>query len=285
VDNPGLSRGEIIRAIRSGSVMIDEKAVMKPGTRVREGEAISAMLGDIPPETLKPDTLMDIPVLYENENFCVIDKPAGIQAHPSAHEKDHTIANWIISKYPMIADVGEDPMRPGIVHRLDKDTSGILVFAKNQKTFIELRKLFATRKVKKTYLALAIGPFNEDTGIIEEPIARSRSYRRQTVVHNGHFKGTPRESVTRYRIISRHDGFALVEARPETGRMHQIRVHLASIGHPIVGDRLYAPKKRRAMPSADRQMLHAHMIEFDLFAERFSFRSAMPDDMAKLLES
>lgn len=284
-DRPDLSRAAIIRVIRKGSVLIGEKPVDKPGTRVRQGQTVSVFLDAKSPDLLEPDALTDIPVLYENDDFAVIEKPAGIQVHPSAHEKDRTVANWIVSRYPAIANIGEDPMRPGIVHRLDKDTSGILIFAKNDRTYHELKKLFATRKMHKTYLALALGSFEKDDGVIEKPIARARNYRRQTIAREGRFKGTARESVTRYRVISRHDGFSLVEVRPETGRMHQIRVHFASIGHPIVGDHLYTPKKRRGTSGADRQMLHAHVIEFELFDERFSFRSEMPEDMAKLLDA
>ena len=208
-------------------------------------------------------------VIYEDENFLAINKPAGLLVHAvrsKEHGKESTVVDWLLARYPEIKTVGDDPAeRPGIVHRLDKDTSGVMLVAKNQKTFEYLKSLFQKREVQKTYLALVWGTLKTKSGVINAPIGiRSGSVKRSV-----RSEKMAKEAVTEWRVVKLFDsGYSLLEVKPKTGRTHQIRVHLASIGHPVVGDRLYG--RRRVInnsitndPTADnRLMLHALSIEF-----------------------
>lgn len=210
-------------------------------------------------------------VVYENENFLAINKPAGLMVHAakvalgkvSTRKTEPTVVDWLIKKYPEVKTVGDDPaMRPGIVHRLDKDTSGIMLIAKTQEYFEYLKSLFQKHEVKKTYYAVVWGVPKQREGIIDAPIG----------IINGTLKRSVRstkmrkEATTNYKMLKEQGDVSLLEVHPLTGRTHQIRVHLASIGHPIVGDRLYGPRRKRrgiadeATPS--RLMLHAGAIEF-----------------------
>ena len=201
-------------------------------------------------------------IIYENKDILVINKPSGLQVHaarvsgaPRAHEL--TLVDWLLKRYPEIRSVGDDPeLRPGIVHRLDKDTSGVMLVARDQKYFEYLKSLFQKHEIKKTYLAFVAGIPATKRGTIDAPIG----------IRNGTMKRSVRSAkmaksaVTEYRTLKEFDGYSILEISPKTGRTHQIRVHLASIGHPVLGDRLYGPKNQPAW--ADRLMLHALSIEF-----------------------
>ena len=211
-------------------------------------------------------------ILYEDADLIVLSKPAGLQVHAAkisasrrpAAEKDGRdarplLTEWLLGRYPEMGSVGDDPStRPGIVHRLDKETSGIMVAARNQKTFLYLKELFRKHEIKKTYLAIVMGMPKKEEGVIDAPIGILNGTLKRSV----HSPKMAKEAVTEYKVVRPvHDGgAALLEVRPRTGRTHQIRVHLASIGHPIAGDRLYGPKKQP--PWADRLMLHALSLEF-----------------------
>lgn len=206
-----------------------------------------------------------ISVLYEDKNFLAVYKPAGILTHAVKKSKleERTLTDWLIKNYPEVKNVGDLPeIRPGIVHRLDKDTSGVVLIARNQKYFEYLKKLFQTGQIKKTYLALVWGRVEPKTGIIEKPIRLKSGTIRRTV-----WRGKiEKEAVTEYKVIkyieiSRQSTiFSLLKVTPKTGRTHQIRVHLASIGHPIVGDGLYGEKENPF--GLKRQFLHAESLEF-----------------------
>jgi 23S rRNA pseudouridine1911/1915/1917 synthase len=212
-------------------------------------------------------------IIHEDKDFLVVNKPAGLQVHAAriaggAMTEGPTLVGWLLKRYPELRTVGDDPeQRPGIVHRLDKGTSGVMVVARNQPAFEYLKGLFQKHEVKKTYLAVVAGELKEKKGTIDAPIG----------IRNGTMKRSTRSAkmakpaVTEYKVLKtfaregfRAQGdkqkFSLVELYPKTGRTHQIRVHLASIGHPVVGDRLYGPKAQPAW--ADRMMLHALSIEF-----------------------
>jgi len=200
---------------------------------------------------------MDDPVVvYEDADIVAVNKPSGLLVHHAAHTAGTpTLTDWLLERYPEIAAVGDDPAtRPGIVHRLDRDTSGIMVVARTQEMFMYLKEQFAARTLEKTYRALVHGVVKKDSGIIDAPIG----------IRNGSVKRSifrtrmQKEAVTEYRVVQRFENATLLEVRPRTGRTHQIRVHMASIGHPVVGDVLYGPKKPLVI--APRLMLHATAI-------------------------
>lgn len=227
----------------------------------------------------------NIPVVYENKDFLAVNKPAGILMHKTAaKENEETLADWLTANHPEVKTVGDDPKtRPGIVHRLDKDTSGVVIIAKNQKAFEYLKNLFQNHEVRKTYLALIYGDIDPKKGVIEKPIGLKPGTTKRTV-HGGKMV---KEATTEYRVLKDYDGFSLVEASPKTGRTHQIRVHFASINHPIVGDPLYGGKRvKQNSLGLNRQFLHASSIEFTgPDKTRFKLEAKLPDDLTKALKS
>lgn len=210
-------------------------------------------------------------VLYQDKNVLAINKPAGLLVHPTRISKEKTLIDWLLKNYPEVKNVGDDPkMRPGIVHRLDKDTSGVMVIARNQKAFEYLKKLFQTKQIKKTYIALVWGKIEQRSGIIEKPLGLKTGSLKRTV--RTEKARMVKEAKTIYRVKkyvvlrqaqdNKVVDATLLEVEPLTGRTHQIRVHLASIGHPVVGDTLYS---RRVVPAGlKRQFLHAESIELTL---------------------
>lgn len=235
---------------------------------------------------------MDAPrVLYEDKNFVAISKPAGLlvhAVHQGARRSEPTLVEWLLARYPELHAVGDDPvMRPGIVHRLDKDTSGVMLVPRTQKYFEYLKKLFETREIKKTYLALAHGILKEKRGTVAKPIAlRSGSVKR--TVWKGKMK---KEAVTEYRVLDsfmlrrgrREEYFSLLRVEPKTGRTHQIRVHLASIGHPVVGDTLYGENTNPF--GLRRQFLHAASLEFSPDSgRRLKIEAELPRDLQRVID-
>ena len=243
-------------------------------------------------------------IIYEDENIIVVNKPAGISVHPDTKPTrsvlvggDETLVDWLIKRYPEIKNVGEDPLRPGIVHRLDKDTSGILIIAKTQPAFEYLKKQFQERKVKKIYLTLVVGELKDKTGVIDLPIGRSK---KSPLIRLASLKarGMLREAITEYKVLESFDigcqksptsdvgngKFTLVEVYPKTGRAHQIRVHFKAIGHPLACDKLYA-KNPQCPFGLLRHFLHANAIELTLpDNSRSRFEADLPDDLEKVLE-
>jgi len=214
---------------------------------------------------------MQIPIVYDDENMVVIDKPAGILAHPVKDEKN-TLIDLMRQKYPEIQ----------LVHRLDQDTSGLMVMAKNQKTAEFLKEQFKNRQIKKKYSALVHGILKDKHGIIAKSISKSRKRGgSQTIAPIGKM----REAVTRYDVLKEYKNFSFLEARPETGRTHQIRVHLASIGHPIAGDKKYKFKRQISPQGLNRQFLHASYLKFNLpNGKIMEFNSELPNDLQEVLK-
>ncbi len=282
-----LSRSQITLGIKNGGVSISnpsKKALSKPSLILSEGAVLEIFPEkfEMGHKKLLPEPHIPLPVIEENEHFLIINKPAGIQVHPSTSQESGTVANWIIARYPEIHNVG-DATRPGIVHRLDRDTSGLLIIARTKRSFTALKKLFKDRNIKKRYLALVFGIPKEKEGTVTTPIARSTRSDRQTVAPQGkRVKGVIRPAETHYRIIETFENSALIEVEPATGRTHQIRVHMASIGHPIFGDRLYASKASRELSAnLPRHLLHATSLDFTLFGKEYSFKSPLPNDFEK----
>ncbi len=221
-------------------------------------------------------------IIYEDSNVLALSKPAGMVVHHDAQHTSGTVVDWLLEKYPEINNV-RDVERPGIVHRLDKDTSGVLLVAKNQRAYEYLKKLFQDGGITKKYFALVVGNIKNDSGIIDAPIARSTKHFEKRVV--GGKQGRSREAVTEYKVLERLAGYTYIEASPKTGRTHQIRSHLAHIGHPVVCDKLYGGKLYQCPAGLTRQFLHAHSLSFcTLDGTRLEIEAPMPDDLSRALK-
>jgi len=274
------SRTLVAHYIRSGNILVDG-TLRKPGYRVRSGEIIT---GAIPfPETVafKPEPI-PLHVLYEDSYVIVVNKPPGLVVHPAPGHVSGTLANGLCYHCPTLEGIGPR-LRPGIVHRLDKDTSGTLVVAKTGSMHQHLAEQFKTRLVKKVYLALVYGEFTTDSGTISLPIGRDPIHRKQMSVRSR--KGRCAE--TGWTVRERFKGSTLLELRLKTGRTHQIRVHCAAVSHPIIGDPVYGRRRRsKGWISASRQMLHAWRLGFvhPVTGKWMTFESPVPDDMEELIE-
>jgi len=229
-------------------------------------------------------------VIYEDADVLVVNKPAGLAVHEDGRSNDSVLTDWVRDNYPQIVGVGEEMRlqngevidRPGVVHRLDKDTSGILLLAKNQETFLFLKEQFKDRKTQKLYHAFVYGEVKETVGTIDKPIGRSKKDFRLWTTHTQ--GGKVREAVTRWTRLSTGSGFSYIALEPKTGRTHQLRVHLKSIGHPIVHDERYAPKKDPAL-GFKRLALHAVALSFEHpNGTRMSIEAPLPEDFKKAKE-
>jgi 23S rRNA pseudouridine1911/1915/1917 synthase len=272
--HPELSRTQVQKLIAGGYITVNEKPA-KPGHRLDIGDRIDITIPPAPSQELKPEA-MPLEILYEDDDLLVVDKPAGLTVHPAPGHPEHTLVNAILAHFPHLADMG-DSLRPGVVHRLDKDTSGVMLVAKNSLAQVDLARQFKTHSVTKAYLALVKGRLEPENGVIEANIGRDPHHRkRMAVVAAG------REARTGYRVVKYLGGYSLLEVRPETGRTHQIRVHLAAIGFPVVGDRVYGVKSKYLA----RQFLHACRLGFKLpsTGEYVEFQSELPPDLEQALE-
>jgi 23S rRNA pseudouridine1911/1915/1917 synthase len=230
-----------------------------------------------------PGTMVRI--IFQNKNFVVVDKPAGLAVHRGIGMDGKTLVDNLVEKFPEMKDVGDDPsLRPGIVHRLDKDTSGVMVVARNQPAFEYLKKQFKDRKVEKKYAALVYGKLKNKEGKIEGEMGRSRrDFRKQALVRGKISVRKERYSLTFYKVLEERGKYSLLEVNPKTGRMHQIRVHLHSIGYPIVGDRKYTFKKYKHENSNQRMFLHAWKLSFiGEEGRKYSFESPVPTVFAAI---
>jgi 23S rRNA pseudouridine1911/1915/1917 synthase len=250
--------------------------------RLVEGEAIEvALLPNASAPVVAADPLVDVPVVYGDDHVLVVDKPPGMVVHPGAGRREGTMVQGLLSTYPDIAGVG-DPARPGIVHRLDGGTSGLLAVARTELAYASLVGQLADRTVGRRYLALVWGTVEAPAGLIDAPVGRSARDRTQMAI-----SATGRNARTRYEVIRRFEeptAVTLVECSLETGRTHQVRVHLRALRHPVVGDGRYGGA-RESLP-LNRPFLHAHRLEFDhpVTGERMQFESPLPSDLKEALE-
>jgi len=226
---------------------------------------------------------MPLPVIYEDAHVFAVDKPYGLAVHKvSPTDPQTTVADMLAAERPYLKDVGESPLRPGIVHRLDKETSGVMVIAKDQPTFEHLKNLFQTRQVAKEYLALVYGKPKEPAGTIDAPLGKLGT--KQTTHIHGRTKLVVRDAITDYQVLRTYPDYTLVRVMPKTGRTHQIRVHLKHIGCPLAGDKLYAPK-RALPPGLDRLFLHAWKLTVPLPGGTvLSLEAPLPGDLQKVLD-
>lgn len=286
----GLSRTRLQEWILDGGVCVDGEVVRRRAWLLSAGQEIE--LADVPRsrERLGSDPAAELPIVHEDPHLVVVDKPAGMVVHPASVVRGGTVSERMEARYGPLPDVqGAD--RPGVVHRLDADTSGLLVLARTAEAGERLVALFRARRVEKLYLALVYGDPRFDSDWIETPIGRApgRHDRMSTVPAGPGGKG--REAATFYEVRERLGEFALLAIRPRTGRMHQIRVHLSSIGHPLLGDRLYhggrrsLPRLPAGAPALGRHALHAAGLAFEHPAtgERLDLEAPLPRDLDELL--
>ena len=248
----GMTRSRVETLIREGRAQVNGAVEKKPGRKVSETDAVSC---DVPPPVAVEAQPEDIPlqILYEDDDLAVVVKPCGMVVHPAAGNEDGTLVNALLFHLKNLSGIG-GALRPGIVHRLDKDTSGLLLVAKNDAAHAALSDALKARTIHKTYRAVARGAFKEPTGVVEAPIGRSpKDRKKMAIVPDGRY------ARTEYRVLEPLRGATLVDVNLITGRTHQIRVHFASIGHPLLGDPLYGGKNQ---PPVGRLMLHARRIEF-----------------------
>lgn len=271
---PDLSRATVQSLIDAGNVLVDEQQ-RKPKFRVTPGQTITVDLPPTAPDEILPDAI-PLEVVYEDDDIIVIDKPAGMVVHPAPGHPRGTLANALVARIPEIAVGGTN--RPGIVHRLDKETSGLIVAAKSDRGRTALVSQWDTRSVEKTYLALVAGVIDEEEATVDAPIGRDpKNRQRMAVVRSG------REAITHFRVIERFPNATLIEVTIETGRTHQIRVHLAFTGYPIVGDAVYG-KPRPGLPALERQFLHASGLGFTLPDGRpVHFEAPLPEELDEVL--
>jgi 23S rRNA pseudouridine1911/1915/1917 synthase len=272
---PGHSRSRIQEWIKSQRVRVNG-APARASHTVRTGEAIDVEPAEAPPLRASAEEI-PLTVLWEDADVVAIDKPAGMVVHAGAGVHSGTLVNALLYRFGALSEVG-GALRPGIVHRLDRFTSGVLLVAKNDRAHQTLAAQFAGRQVEKTYLALVHGRVESETGRIERPIARDPVRRTRMTAR----LAEGRAAWSEYRVLRRFPGFTLLEVRIGTGRTHQIRVHLSSLGHPVAGDTLYgAPARVEGRPPLGRYFLHAHRIRFrrPSDGEEITVVSALPGEL------
>tara|TARA_Y100000814_G_scaffold226910_1_gene170867 strand:- start:156 stop:1055 length:900 start_codon:yes stop_codon:yes gene_type:complete len=268
-----LSRTQARKLIVDGLIVVEDVTV-KPSFRVTFGQVIKVLSGFSEFSALEPEDI-PIEILYEDDDILVVDKPAGLSVHPGAGHPGGTLVNALIYLRPTLKGIGSSE-RPGIVHRLDLDTSGVMVIAKNLASHAHISEQFAQRSVNKIYLALVKGRLTQTEAIIDAPIGRDPSNRQKMNVVDG-----GKSAKTRYKVLKSIGDHQLLEVKLLTGRTHQIRVHLASIGHSIIGDSLYGKKSK----TIDRQFLHSHLLELvhPSTESSMAFKSPLPLDLKDFL--
>jgi len=273
--------------IKQKNFLVNGKEV-SPSYRLKEKDRVNFdemyvhryVHGNVHRRKIEPDLSVDFKVIFEHKDFVIIEKPAGLSVHPSINKpNEKTLANGLLTKYPQIKSVGEDPLRPGIVHRLDKETSGLMIVSLNQKVFEFFKEQFKKRKVEKKYLAVIWGKITDQKGTIQTPIGKSKSdLTRQATSKNSVKLINPKKAITHWRLLEKNKETSLLEVKIDTGRKHQIRVHLHSIGHSLVGDKKYQTKLIREINKKfDRHLLHAYRLKFKyLDGKKYEFESEVP---------
>ncbi len=282
----GFSRNVLQKAIEAGQIFVNGKRTDKDYA-LKIGDVVSGALEQPEEPSVEPDSSVPFTVVHDAPGFAVIDKPAGVVVHPSYTHKKGTLVNGLVARWPEMLGVGEHSFRPGIVHRLDKETSGLMVVAKTNEMFVWLKKQFKEHEVVKKYVALVFGKMKDSEGEIIAPIVREGMKQIVPSRMNKGFSGKDdksRKATTGFKILGFYDDFTLVEATPKTGRMHQIRVHFKHIGHPLAGDKKYAPARLLRSFPLDRQFLHAASLAFSLpDGTPVFFTSSLPQELENVL--
>lgn len=288
----GCSRSRAAFLIRQGLIRLNESTA-KPAHRLKPGDSVSGLLPAVSPRCVMPESI-PLDILVEDKDLVIINKPPGLVVHPAPGHHQATLVNGLLARYPDIIDTGIDKDRPGIVHRLDKDTSGVIIIARTQTAFDRLSMMFASREISKIYLALVFGAPGQKAGSIHLPIGRHKTNRKKMSTKSA----KTRQAETHWRVIKRFEGASLLEVSIKTGRTHQIRVHCAESGTPVVGDHTYNNAGWTKQPArfknktifnllkgARRQMLHAWKLEFfhPMTGQKLKCRAPLPVDMKQLL--
>jgi 23S rRNA pseudouridine1911/1915/1917 synthase len=283
--NLSISRSFAARLIDEGHVMVDG-AMRRPSFKPKNGMRVRGVYSRIDEDAPLKACEIPLEVIYEDQWIIIINKPAGLMVHPGAGKTDGTLVNALLSRYPQIKDIG-DPARPGIVHRLDKMTSGVMVVARSSDSHEILTNAFKTHEHHRVYMALCYGHMPQMQGTIETFMKRNPRDRKRMTSR----ADTGRKAITHWEVIKQWNGFSLLQLTLQTGRTHQIRVHLSDMGHPIVGDAQYGGRKRANsiedpllqsyIKTQSRQMLHAYIlgIKHPITKSPLEFKSEMPDDM------
>lgn len=286
-EKTGITRSQVQRLIKEGLVLVNNKTENQ-NYKVKTTDVITIHKPEEEKEILIPEQI-PIKILYMDEHIVVVDKPSGMVVYPAAGHNRGTLLNALAYHCKKLATVG-GPMRPGVVHRLDKDTSGVMVVALDDKTYYDLVEQFKKRTINRKYISLVYGNIKEDSGEIEMKIGRAISDRKKMSTQAKRGK----EAVTRWRVIARFDAATLIEAKLGTGRTHQIRVHFSAIGHPVLGDKTYGKKVevevkvegKRKKIIFPRQMLHAETLGFihPATKEYLEFSSPLPEDIEECIK-
>lgn len=274
---PAVSRTLARTLVERGLVRVGE-STCKPSYRLAKDDLVTVEV-EIPPSLSASAEDIPLRIVYQDADMAVIDKPAGLVVHPAPGHPGGTLANGLVGMFPQSIEIGGQE-RPGIVHRLDKDTSGLIAVALSPAGQSSLQSQIADRSAERRYLALASGAVSPTEGVIDAPIGRDERHRKRMAVHGI----AARQARTRYRVVQSFLGFSLIEAKLDTGRTHQIRVHLAAIGHPLAGDALYGGE---SLSGLDRQFLHAYRLTLRVpsSGERVTFSSRLPPDLQAMLDA
>jgi 23S rRNA pseudouridine1911/1915/1917 synthase len=274
---PEITRSQFQHFVDKGKVMVDG-IFRKSSYKLRAGERVEIDVEIPPPVPIGPEAI-PLTILFSDAHVIVVDKPSGMVVHPGTGNRTGTLVNALMYHFPEVVGLGEEE-RAGIVHRLDADTSGVMVCARSPRAFDELKRQFKSREVKKVYLALVGSPMHKSEGTLDWPIGRHVTDGRMISIKTR----KPRVAITDYRVRRHYGGFDLLEVHPHTGRTHQIRVHLATAGHPVAGDRRYGEPKSK--PKFPRLFLHAHVLGFrhPETGEWMEFRSPLPPELEEVLQ-
>ena len=283
----GISRSDATQLVNEGSVSVDDKVVRKGSVVLEEGQHLVAVLPAPDTGVVEPDASVRVDVVLDDEDFAVVNKAAGQIVHPGAGQRSGTLVAGLLARYPQLQDLSDeglsDPFRPGIVHRLDKGTSGVLVVAKTPEGLVSLRDQLATRTMDRTYLGLVEGHVPEERGVVDAPIGRST--RTPTLMA---VRADGRPARTGYEVLARLDkphAVTLLRLSLDTGRTHQIRVHMSTIGHPVVNDPRYGHRRDRRLAD-ERFWLHSRTLAFvhPRTGERVVAGAPLPEDLASLVQ-
>ncbi len=272
-----ISRSHAQKLIAEGRVLVDGQSA-KSSTKLQIGTQVSVSFADDEPDDTPLPQDIPLDIIFEDDDIIVLNKPAGLVVHPATGHTQDTLVNALLHHTPSIAAL--HPERPGIVHRLDRDTSGVMVVAKNEASLENLQAQFKARKVEKIYLTLVYGIPKSPKGIIDVPLGRDPQHRQKFAA-----RADGKPARTHYAVVQTFEGFSLLSVKLETGRTHQIRVHLAWLAHPVVGDTVYGYKKNRLR--AKRQFLHASQLSFShpRTGERLHFKAPIHADLQEILDS
>jgi len=290
------SRASWQKRIKNKEVLVNDKKIERDYVLKENDEVEILKISSVPYDEIPPtpflkggdDKIPNIEIIYEDDDVIVINKPAGVLSQNAESSRSPSVSDFLVKYYPKIKTVGEDEQRCGTVHRLDKDTSGVMIVAKNNQAFEFLKDQFKNRKTQKVYLALVYGNVKPSKGVIDLKIGRSKTNpNMQTVIDTKKKEGIKsREAKTVYKTIKNFENYTLLEVQPKTGRMHQIRVHLKAIGYPVVGDKKYFFKKyKNENLELDRQFLHASELNIKLLnGKNKIFKAELADDLKKFLD-